>query len=563
VRDRPDVVLTQHFFSSLFDFGILSDEGTDSFKRALLGASAVAIGLGLLLVRIFMAKYGDLLAEGSVEAYQRAVVADHAFIVALIMWIVAVACGLAGQSLFPGELDYRILMAEPLSRRTIFGAKLAALLLYSGLFVVGAHVALLPLVALTLVVAAMTDSLIATASAFAVASLAASLFAVLAIVAVQGLLVMLAPRARLVTFSTAARSAVVWLLVLSLPFLVRLPAAASAFASDAWWLHWAPPAWFVGLGRWMTGDAARGTLAVEAVTAMMVVLTISIWSYVLLYRRFDRVALHPGDSQPGQSSDRSGPRLPRMSVRLAIDRFVSITLRRSVVHQSILVALLAAAGGFVLNGLLAADIWQVVSGTRANAAARPILIWAPMTLMFLAAPGVRLTLSIPLDLRANWIFRVTEDGATRGEVIAAGVRTVFVMGVVLPTALIAPLQWWVLGSQTLVLVPVEWLIGWLLVEWLMVEWRRIPFTCSYIPGKGFVPHVFVKAVGSYMLFTLVAGGLLRVSLASTRALSVIVLILAVPAALLCRRRTRQARIVDLTFEDELPSDVTPLHLNAD
>ena len=30
VRDRPDVVLTRHFFTSLFDFGFLSDDGADS-----------------------------------------------------------------------------------------------------------------------------------------------------------------------------------------------------------------------------------------------------------------------------------------------------------------------------------------------------------------------------------------------------------------------------------------------------------------------------------------------------------------------------------------------------
>ena len=35
VRDRPEVVLTRHFFTSLFDFGILSDEGAESLKRVL------------------------------------------------------------------------------------------------------------------------------------------------------------------------------------------------------------------------------------------------------------------------------------------------------------------------------------------------------------------------------------------------------------------------------------------------------------------------------------------------------------------------------------------------
>jgi hypothetical protein len=46
-RDRPEVVLARHFFTSLFDFGFLSDDGAESLKRALLGSFAVALALGV------------------------------------------------------------------------------------------------------------------------------------------------------------------------------------------------------------------------------------------------------------------------------------------------------------------------------------------------------------------------------------------------------------------------------------------------------------------------------------------------------------------------------------
>ena len=65
MRDRPEIVLVRHFFTSLFDFGFLSDEGTESLKRALLGSLAVAIALGLLLTRMFMKKYALLSAGPS------------------------------------------------------------------------------------------------------------------------------------------------------------------------------------------------------------------------------------------------------------------------------------------------------------------------------------------------------------------------------------------------------------------------------------------------------------------------------------------------------------------
>jgi hypothetical protein len=186
-----------------------------------------------------------------------------------------------------------------------------------------------------------------------------------------------------------------------------------------------------------------------------------------------------------------------------------------------------------------------------------------MTMMFLAIPAIRLALSVPLDLKSNWIFRMTEDVAGRAEVVAANVRVVLALGVVLPVALIAPVQWWVLGTSTLRIVVVEALIGWLLVEWLMEDWRRIPFTCSYVPGKGFVPHMVVKGFASYLVFTFAGSIVLRVSLASPQATLVLALTFAAAAGALSVRRARHARDTSLDFEDVLPTDVTTLQLNAD
>ena len=150
MRDRPEIVLTRHFFTSLFDFGFLSDEGAESLKRALLGSLAVAIAVGLLLARMFRVKY-LVLSAGPVDDYARELLADHAFLMAVPMWFIAGAVALVGHSLFPDQRDFRILMAEPLSRLTIFTSKLASLLLFVGLFVAGTHLALLPLAALTMV----------------------------------------------------------------------------------------------------------------------------------------------------------------------------------------------------------------------------------------------------------------------------------------------------------------------------------------------------------------------------------------------------------------------------
>ena len=300
------------------------------------------------------------LSAGPLDAYERAVVADHAFLMAVPMWIVAAAVGLVGESLFPDRTDYRILMAEPLSRLTIFGSKLASLLLFGGLFVAGTHLALLPLAALTMIGAMKTGALVTTAMAFVFSSRARKPFRCPGD--------RCRPRA---SRAGCAASAADRVLRRGEELPDRRPRACrcrswrgcrprpARFRRTHGGLPWAPPAWFVALERWLIGDASRAALAAEAAIGTVVVLIVSVASYVLLYRRFDRVTVQSSPSQNIAGLDRSLARWNgRAPVRRAIGRFVAITIRRSVLHQGLVVGALAAAGAFVLNSLLSADGWR-------------------------------------------------------------------------------------------------------------------------------------------------------------------------------------------------------------
>jgi hypothetical protein len=559
VRDRAEVVLARHFFTSLFNVGFLTDTGVESLKRVLLGILAISLALGLLLARVFMEKYERL----SAGDYALEIVADHAFLMAVPMWCTATAVALVSHSLFLDRTDFRILMAEPLSRLTVFTAKLAALLLFVGLLVTGTHLALLPLTVVTLVDAVKTGSGVAAATAFAVSSVSGSLVAALAVVAIQGSLVVALPAARLLTFSGVVRSALIGILMLTLPLIQRLPATAMAFASDAWWLRWTPPAWFVGLERRLMGDGRYGMLAVEAILATVLVVILSVSSYVLLYRRFDRVMLQ-GASFP--SSSRWSRSLEEWvgwpPVRHATRRFVSITIRRSFLHQGLVVGVLTAAGGYVLNGLLNAN-WSEPLVTRGRSSLILTLLWAPIAMMCLAIPGIRLALSVPLDVRSNWVFRMTQDVASRAEVASANIRTVLVLAVLLPLALTGPVQWWTFGSAAAGILTLEALIGWLVVEWVMAAWNRIPFTCSYIPGKGSMHRMALKGFAFFMVFTFVTTFVLLGALANPLVVVVVAVTVGSAAYALSRHRKRHAPHTPLVFDDELPTEINPLSMNAD
>jgi hypothetical protein len=110
---------------------------------------------------------------------------------------------------------------------------------------------------------------------------------------------------------------------------------------------------------------------------------------------------------------------------------------------------------------------------------------------------------------------------------------------------------------------VEAAIGWLLVERRMRDWQRIPFTCAYLPGKGFVPQMCVKAFAVYVLFTLASGLALRGALWSPAFALALAAGLGIVAALLRLRRIRQAKETGLLFDEHLPTELAPLRLNAD
>jgi hypothetical protein len=350
--------------------------------------------------------------------------------------------------------------------------------------------------------------------------------------------------------------------MLTVPLIQRLPATATAFASEAWWLPWTPPAWFVGLERGLMGDGRHGMLAVEAIVATVLVVIVSVSSYVLLYRRFDRVMLQGASSQNASQWSRAIEEwVGWPPVRHATRRFVSITIRRSLLHQGLIVGLLAAAGGYVLDGVLSAN-WNEPLITRGRSSVILTLLWAPIAMMCLAVPAIRLALSVPLDLRSNWVFRMTEDVASRAEVAAANIRVVLVLGVLLPLALMGPVQWWMFGSSVAGILTLEALIGWLVVEWVMADWNRIPFTCSYIPGKGSVHRMAFKGFAFFVVFTFVTTFILRGALASPSVVVVVAVIVVSAAYALSRHRRRQAPHTPLVFDDELPTEINPLCLNA-
>ena len=572
LEDRPWYQLTTHFFRGLFDFGILSDAGADAFRRLLIGIVAVMVSLGLLLTRMYLQKY-SLLSEHyhdwgtgyklNLEPYQLAVLGDGALVIAFPMLIVGLVVVLVSDSLFPSAIDCRVLLPLGVSKRAVFAGKALAVMVFASLFAIATHAAMIPLVIVMWNSRWADRGLSTQLVAHAVASLSASLATALAIIAVAGVLLICVPRSRIQAASIVFRGVSLCALVLSIPLAFRLPTTGGLIASESPLFYLVPPVWFLGIEQWCLGKATPYFLRLAQVAGIAgaVSFAVAVGSYMFLYRRLERVIFRAGTTSDRSSRQRArflGPAKPQADTA-AVGSFIRATLTRSPLHQSIVVIIAACGAALVLNGLV--SNWLAGAASDGPPPLAPIVIWAAFVLVFTMNVAVRAALVLPIELRANWIFRMTEDESTRAEELSTVVRTLILLGVVLPLAIIFPLQWAMLGWRAVPCMSIAVLCGVVLVELHMTEWRRIPFTCSYEPGRQLMWQEMVMGIAAFVAFTTIGPPLAWYSSSHPVGWLAVMTMLCAVLLYLRRQRLWMSRRAAFMFEDVLPTEVEPLKLS--
>jgi hypothetical protein len=128
------------------------------------------------------------------------------------------------------------------------------------------------------------------------------------------------------------------------------------------------------------------------------------------------------------------------------------------------------------------------------------LLAASIAMMGFAIIGTRVAFSIPLDLRGNWIFRVT--GARRvPECLVAARRSLLLLSaapVWVASAVCCCWLWpWRAAAGHLAILA---LVALILAELCLHGFHKIPFTCSYLPGKS---QVHLAILGGLSLLWLI------------------------------------------------------------
>ena len=123
-----------------------------------------------------------------------------------------------------------------------------------------------------------------------------------------------------------------------------------------------------------------------------------------------------------------------------------------------------------------------------------------------------------------------------------------------------PVLWAALGPKAVIAAVVVAIVGLLFVHAVLLDWRRIPFTCSYLPGKRFVAQSFFVGCAGYIVFVLAGEWLLQTAVTSTASAMVVVAAGAALAYVLRRRRLDAWAKRPLMFEDEFPDALMALEL---
>ena len=101
----------------------------------------------------------------------------------------------------------------------------------------------------------------------------------------------------------------------------------------------------------------------------------------------------------------------------------------------------------------------------------------------------------------------------------------------------------------------------IIVEWWLYSFRKVPFTCSYLPGKSNLHITFLLCLLLGLNATLWSADWERRALVDLHKYLWIVAVLGIVAALAWLRRAREHRVnADLQFEEDMPPAITSLGL---
>lgn len=482
------VVLVRHFFDRFFDNPLTTSDGSNGTRVIQVLSSVVSPGLIVALYLI--PSYFRFPPDFALRGYWPRV-GDHYFYVMYTSVIMGAVTIFEWDMLFPDFLDILVLTSLPVPTRKVFTAKIAALAIFLGLFGIASSC----MGAFFLPAIAGEPSAMRHFMAHVLAVAAGGLFTAAFLLALQGILLsLLGERAfRWISPVLQALSLAVLLIVLFLyPLLSQSLRLLLMSGSRA--VRWFPPFWFLGVYQTLLEGAAAPhvfhSLAAIGGCSLIAVLALSILTYPLAYRRKVRSAIEGQVAKNSCNWVTAAKDAVLHAVFLvqpsqrAVYHFISQTLKRAPHHR----VYLSMYGGAGLAFLIAITVGfrqhngqlSIVYSGFGLRAAIPVAA-------FLVVSGLKVAFMSPVELKANWPFRVIGSVPDRDRVAATLrwmlSRTLFVIVAVLllaklvsPPAFVGPRA---MASQLLLAQG----LCLLLIDAMFLRFLSVPFTVPLVYSR--------------------------------------------------------------------------------
>jgi hypothetical protein len=462
-------------------------------------------------------------------------------------------------STFPDKRDVMVLSPLPVAPRMILFSKVSA----------SATILALAVLALNLPASLALSSLLGSLHgsnwgvvryflAYWFTMAAGSTFLYCAVLSLQGIATLLFPRRAFLLISAIMQLIAFGLFITTYFLEPSTPTVAALTRPDNHWFELcSPPFWFLALMNQLNGTLPPELdwLAMRAWIGLGVTAAGAILSLLLCYLRTMRQTIEQPDLVPGAHGVHWTPYIGS-SLQTALVVFSFRSLTRSRQHRVAFAFSLAIVFAIALS---------MAGGELPAAKPIPVsmdFLVPTFVMMGISVFGLRSVFALPISLTANWVLRTTQLRAPQ-EYIAATRLTLFLFAVV-PILLIAALLSVPLGPFNH--VAGHWLIlllfGWVLVELCLLNFHKVPFTCSYLPGKLNVHVVFWGFLVVYLTVALSVAEFEISALRSAQGFSAMAAVLAIIGAGLWTWNSRRARAAILYFEEVPDEAITTLGLTV-
>jgi hypothetical protein len=266
-------------------------------------------------------------------------------------------------------------------------------------------------------------------------------------------------------------------------YFVQPPFSGIDQLSETQALRRFPSYWFFGMFQQLNGPVRPelAQLADRAWIGLGAAGCGAVGAYLLCYFRTLRKIAEQPDILPDARRFRWLPRFGG-AFETAVGQFSLRTLLRSRQHRVLLSFYIGVGLGLalfiskapVLGEQRPEDLWHQLNAS---------LLVSSTLLLCAAIVGTRVVFAMPLERRANWMFRVMPlPDAVHS--LAARRRALYAIGVFPIWAALAALAFWFWPwREALEHATVLALVGMIVAELCLAGFRKIPFTCSYLPGK--------------------------------------------------------------------------------